>query len=103
MVLVILIIYIYKYVNLSRNFNKKNNICTKCSITYLGTDSPSKASLKQKKKREAKKAKKLEGDNQESAQIPIVSSVEIKLTGDVEKDKKLKALKKVSFFVLNDS
>lgn len=53
---------------------------------------PSKAALKNKKKREAKKSKKDdEGDVKEST---FVSSLHIELTGDAEKDKKLKNIKK---------
>ncbi|RZC34495.1 eukaryotic translation initiation factor 2A, partial [Asbolus verrucosus] len=60
-----------------------------------GSDSQSKASIKQKKKREARKAKKLEGDdNKETSSPAIVSHVQINLTGDPEKDKKLKNIKK---------
>ncbi|KAJ3655179.1 hypothetical protein Zmor_014316 [Zophobas morio] len=60
-----------------------------------GSDSQSKASIKQKKKRDAKKAKKLEGeDNKEASAPAVVSSVQIALTGDPEKDKKLKNIKK---------
>ncbi|XP_044266198.1 eukaryotic translation initiation factor 2A [Tribolium madens] len=60
-----------------------------------GADSQSKASLKQKKKREAKKAKKLEaGEDNREVSAPVVSSVQINLTGDPEKDKKLKNIKK---------
>jgi translation initiation factor 2A len=61
-----------------------------------GSDSQSKASLKQKKKREAKKAKKLEeGDDSKEISGPtVVSAVQINLTGDPEKDKKLKNIKK---------
>lgn len=54
---------------------------------------PSKASLKQKKKREAKKAKKLDGED-ESKGPSVVSSVAVTLTGDPEVDKKLKTIKK---------
>lgn len=60
-----------------------------------GADSaPSKAALKQKKKREAKKAKKLEGGEEEAKGPVVASSVQINLTGDPELDKKLKNIKK---------
>ncbi|CAG9854846.1 unnamed protein product [Phyllotreta striolata] len=52
----------------------------------------SKASLKQKKKREAKKAKKQDGEEDKGPSV--VSSVSITLTGDPEVDKKLKNIKK---------
>ncbi|CAH1183593.1 unnamed protein product [Phaedon cochleariae] len=56
---------------------------------------PSKIALKQKKKREAKKAKKLEDVNEgESKEPPVVSSIKIELTGDPELDRKMKAIKK---------
>lgn len=57
----------------------------------------SKASMKQKKKREAKKAKKQE--NAEAGDVnneeKVSAGIAIVLTGDVEKDKKIKNLKKV--------
>ncbi|KAK9890495.1 hypothetical protein WA026_010576 [Henosepilachna vigintioctopunctata] len=58
-----------------------------------GDSTPSKTALKQKKKREAKKAKKLDGENEKESS-GIVSSIELILTGDPEKDKKLKNIKK---------
>lgn len=65
-----------------------------------GGQAPSKAALKQKKKREAKKAKKQEEaespDASANAAAPVVSSVKVNLTGDPEKDKKIKNLKRVS-------
>ncbi|XP_044752195.1 eukaryotic translation initiation factor 2A [Coccinella septempunctata] len=58
-----------------------------------GDSGPSKAALKLKKKREAKKAKKVDEDEQKPS-ATVVSSVQINLSGDPEKDKKLKNLKK---------
>lgn len=58
-----------------------------------GDSAPSKAALKLKKKREAKKAKKVD-DDAEKDSVTAVSSVQINLSGDPEKDKKLKNLKK---------
>lgn len=73
-------------------FTLVNNHCY-----FLGNDlAPSKAALKQKKKREAKKAKKLEGTEEETKGPAVVSSVQIALTGDPELDKKLKNIKKVT-------
>lgn len=64
-----------------------------------GDPQPSKAALKQKKKREARKAKKQEdGDSPESPVKngpPVVSNVKVTLTGDAEKDKKIRNIKKV--------
>ncbi|XP_066251277.1 eukaryotic translation initiation factor 2A [Euwallacea similis] len=62
----------------------------------VGTNNtPSKAALKKKKKREAKKALKLSDDGEnKQASSPIVSSVQVTLTGDPEVDKKLKNIKK---------
>lgn len=61
---------------------------------------PSKAALKQKKKREAKKAKKQEEADSASSPLkdalPVVSNVKINLTGNPEKDKKIKNIQKVS-------
>ncbi|KAF7269965.1 eukaryotic translation initiation factor 2A [Rhynchophorus ferrugineus] len=60
-----------------------------------GNNAPSKAALKNKKKREAKKAKQAEdGEVVEEQSSPVVSSVKIVLTGDPEVDKKLKNIKK---------
>lgn len=56
-----------------------------------GEKVPSKAAIKQKKKREAKKAKQQDETEKEP---PVVSNVEIKLTGDLETDKKIKNIKK---------
>lgn len=56
---------------------------------------PSKASLKNKKKREAKKAKKLDEVEENVKTPPVVSSVKVNLTGDPEHDKKLRNIKKV--------
>lgn len=68
----------------------------------IGNDAPlSKASIKQKKKREAKKAKKAEGNEKEANTTPFVSSIKINLTGDPEIDKKLKTIKKVNLLFYN--
>lgn len=61
---------------------------------------PSKTALKQKKKREAKKAKKQEEgcgyhSDYETNENKVKSNIEITLTGDPEKDKKIKNIKKV--------
>lgn len=65
-----------------------------------GEQQPSKAALKQKKKREARKAKKQEeGDESPVNNAPaVVSNVKVTLTGDPEKDKKIKNIKKVGLF-----
>lgn len=58
---------------------------------------PSKAAIKQRKKREARKARKTEeGDVPPAtpAAPSTVSQVEVNLTGDPEKDKKIKNIKK---------
>lgn len=64
-----------------------------------GGQQPSKAAMKQKKRREAKKAKKLEEDGSPESPVkdsaPVVSTVKVGLTGDIEKDKKIKNIKKV--------
>ncbi|XP_060518585.1 eukaryotic translation initiation factor 2A [Cylas formicarius] len=57
-----------------------------------GAGAPSKAALKNKKKREAKKAK--QNDEDKSDTVAVTSSVQITLTGDPEVDKKLKNIKK---------
>lgn len=58
----------------------------------------SKNALKQRKKREAKKARKDEektdDKTEDSKPQAIISSVQVVLTGDVEKDKKIKNIKK---------
>lgn len=65
----------------------------------LGGDAtPSKAALKQKKKRENRKARKQEGEEVATTNNPLpsaLSSVQVVLTGDPEKDKKIKNIKKV--------
>ncbi|KAK4880100.1 hypothetical protein RN001_008246 [Aquatica leii] len=58
-----------------------------------GPAKPSKAALKQKKKRENKKARNLE-EKETSTNPPITSNVTVVLTGDEEKDKKIKNIKK---------
>lgn len=59
----------------------------------------SKAALKQKKKRQAKKIKKQEtADDVQDKNEPtnkVVSNVNVTLTGNPEKDKKIKNIKKV--------
>ncbi|CAH1133754.1 unnamed protein product [Ceutorhynchus assimilis] len=55
-------------------------------------NAPSKAALKNKKKREAKKLNQNEAGEGKTA--PVVSSVQVALTGDPETDKKLKNIKK---------
>ncbi|KAJ8968560.1 hypothetical protein NQ314_002224 [Rhamnusium bicolor] len=63
----------------------------------MGADlTPSKAAMKQKKKRDAKKAKKLEESTEDETNKgpAAVSSVKINLTGDPEQDKKLRNIKK---------
>lgn len=62
-----------------------------------GSAALSKSALKQKKKREARKAKKLtKGGNEEDEQKgpAVVSNVQVNLTGDPNVDKKLRAIKK---------
>lgn len=63
-----------------------------------GDQQPTKAALRQKKKREAKQAKKQQEDASPDSPVksgpPIVSSVQVTLTGDPEKDKKIKNIKK---------
>lgn len=57
---------------------------------------PSKAALKQRKKRAAKKARKEEEDGEVNKETKTVtSSVQITLTGDADKDNKIKNIKKV--------
>lgn len=69
-------------------------------LAKLPEKGASKAALKQKRKREAKKAKKqenAEGDIQDATEMEKpCSGIIVTLTGDVEKDKKIKNLKKVS-------
>lgn len=70
-----------------------------------GANAPSKAALKNKKKRDAKKAKQNEdgdGDDKETS-TPVVSNVKIDLTGDPEVDKKLKNIKKVKMLTMFDA
>lgn len=58
--------------------------------------------MKNKKKRDAKKAKQNEdgdGDVKESS-TPVISNVKIDLTGDPEVDKKLKNIKKVEKLII---
>ncbi|GJQ85744.1 hypothetical protein Trydic_g12149 [Trypoxylus dichotomus] len=57
-------------------------------------NTPSKATLKLKKKREARKARKAEEGSDEQDSSPVVTSVKVNLTGDPEKDKKIKNIKK---------
>ncbi|KAF2900544.1 hypothetical protein ILUMI_05644 [Ignelater luminosus] len=65
-----------------------------------GDGTPSKAALKQKKKRENRKARKQEetddpaSPSNGSTSTPVVSNVQVVLTGDPEKDKKIKNIKK---------
>jgi len=64
-----------------------------------GDSAPSKAALKQKKKRENRKARKQEeGDESTPAPVAaapaVTSNVHVVLTGDPEKDKKIKNIKK---------
>ncbi|XP_017775455.1 PREDICTED: eukaryotic translation initiation factor 2A [Nicrophorus vespilloides] len=55
----------------------------------------SKAALKLRKKREAKKARKNDEAGESTAETPkVISNVKITLTGDVEKDKQIKKIKK---------
>lgn len=62
----------------------------------------SKAALKQKKKRQAKKIKKQEtADDVQDKNEPtnkVVSNVNVTLTGNPEKDKKIKNIKKVCMY-----
>lgn len=58
-------------------------------------NAPSKAALKQKKKREARKARKAEEGSDDQDHSPTVATVKVDLTGDPEKDKKIKNIKKV--------
>lgn len=66
----------------------------------------SKATMKQKKKREARKAKKNEtnseghSDNDGEGDVKPKPGIIVNLTGDPEKDKKIKNLKKVFIFNL---
>lgn len=58
--------------------------------------------MKNKKKRDAKKAKQNEdgdGDVKETS-TPVISNVKIDLTGDPEVDKKLKNIKKVEMLII---
>ncbi|KAK9754402.1 Eukaryotic translation initiation factor eIF2A [Popillia japonica] len=57
-------------------------------------NAPSKAALKQKKKREARKARKAEEGSDDQDHSPTVATVKVDLTGDPEKDKKIKNIKK---------
>lgn len=54
--------------------------------------------MKNKKKRDAKKAKKLEEGEEHPKSPSVLSSVTINLTGDPEHDKKLKNIKKVYLY-----
>lgn len=56
-----------------------------------GDNAPSKAAMKQKKKREARKARKAEEGGDDEVSVP---KIEVNLTGDPDKDKKIKNLKK---------
>ena len=60
--------------------------------TVTSPSAPSKAAIKQKKKRENKKARKQE--NEPNTNALVTSNVSVVLTGDEEKDKKIKNLKK---------
>lgn len=55
---------------------------------------PSKATLKQRKKREARKARKEEEGTNDNNKPTATSNVQVLLTGDLEKDKKIKNIKK---------
>lgn len=58
---------------------------------------PSKAALKMKKNREAKKAKKeLESNNPVNEHVTSTTSIKIELTDDPEKNKKIKKITSVS-------
>lgn len=68
-------------------------------MKYLSIANPSKAALKMKKNREAKKAKKeLESGNSTiNGQVAnTVGAVKMELTDDPEKNKKIKKVKSVS-------
>lgn len=75
-----------------------HNVLFYLRYAFLGGDrAVSKAALKQRKKREAKKTRKQEENSPNSPikEAPVVSNVQISLTGDPEKDKKIKNIKKV--------
>jgi len=65
-----------------------------------GDNAPSKAALKQKKKRENRKARKQEGTDDATTTpsntngAAVTSNVQVTMTGDPEKDKKIKNIKK---------
>lgn len=76
-------------------------------MIFFSISAPSKAAMKQKKKREAKKAKKLEEgcgytqsneDEDTESKTTVKSNIEVALTGDVEKDKKIKNIKRVKIY-----
>ena len=59
----------------------------------------SKSAVKQRKRREARKAKNV-ADAKEHDESTFVSPVDIKLTGDPETDKKVKNIKKVHLYLI---
>lgn len=62
---------------------------------HIPGSSASKAALKQRKKRETRKAKKADEEPTDKSEKPAVSSkIEVNLTGDPEKDKQIRNLKK---------